>query len=151
MRLFHAAVMFWALTFSGHETSAQQTRDGEREVLAAQALRMAAVIARDVAALEPLVADELYYCHANADVEDKASYLATVRTGRVRWMSMKAEDMKARVYGGTAVITGVLRQMIGTETQTQPIPLVIRSIEVYVQRNGHWQLVSFQSTRLGER
>src|SRR5262249_49525384 len=96
-------------------------------------------------------ADELSYCHASAQVEDKATFLSTVRTGRIRWVSMTPEGLKVRVYGDTALLTGVLRQAIMGAGRTEPMPLVIRVSEVYVRRNGRWLLASFQATRIEQK
>ncbi len=149
-RLRMYVVLFW-LGLLAMPAAAQQGGPAEQEALQVQARRSKAVMAQDVSALEPMVADELTYCHASAQCEDKASYLNTVKTGRIRWVTMNPEGMEAHVYGDTAIITGVLRQTIMAGGATKPLPLVIRSIEVYVRRNGRWQLANFQATRVAEQ
>ena len=105
MRWNRAGALYLVLVVSSVSYGAQQPTAAEQEVMQVQARRAKAVMAQDIAALEPMIADELSYCHASAQVEDKASYLKTVKTGRIRWVTMMPEGMKARVYGDTAVIT----------------------------------------------
>jgi hypothetical protein len=138
-----AAILSIAVTFV-MTVGAQSS--SEKEALEAQARRFRAVIAQDVAALEPMVADEVIYCHGSGQCDGKSTYLDIIRTGRIRWATMAPEDMKTHIYGDTAVITGVVRQTVMSGGSTQPLHTVIRSIEVYVRRNGRWQLTNFQGT-----
>src|SRR5262245_4217959 len=112
------------------------------EVLQSQMARMRAVTTQDVRALETLLADELRYCHGSSDIENKAEYINTVRTGRIRWMTMTVENTKTQIYGDVAVVTRDLRNTIGAAQ----MPNLVRSIEVWVRRDGRWQLANFQAT-----
>jgi ketosteroid isomerase-like protein len=120
----------------------------EQDVLQTQQRRLAAAQKQDVAALERLVADELQYCHTTGAVDTKASYLDVVKTGRIRWINVKPSGMKARVYGDTAVVTGRIDQQITTAGNPTPTDLAIRTIEVYVKRDGRWQMTDFQASRI---
>jgi ketosteroid isomerase-like protein len=126
---------------------AAQTPD-EQEVLKVQQSRLAAAQAQDIAALERMVADELQYCHTTGAIDTKASYLDTVRTGRIRWVEVKPSGMKARVYGNTAVVTGRLDQKITTGANATPTDMAIRTIDIYVKRDGRWQLTDFQASSI---
>ncbi len=55
-------------------------------------------------------------------------------------------DMKVTTYGATAVVTGV-ENLKGTH-QGRPGEMALRFINVLVWRDGRWQLVSHQSTRV---
>jgi hypothetical protein len=124
-----------------------QTPD-EQEVLKVQQVRLAAAQAQDVAALERMIADELQYCHTTGAIDTKTSYLDTVRTGRIRWVEVKPSGMKARVYGNTAVVTGRLDQKITTGANPAPTEMAIRTIDIYVKRDGRWQLTDFQASSI---
>jgi hypothetical protein len=126
---------------------AAQTPD-EQEVLKVQQVRLAAAQAQDIAALERMVADELQYCHTTGAIDTKASYLDTVKTGRIRWVEVRPSGMKARVYGNTAVVAGRLDQKITTGGNPTPTEMAIRTIEVYVKRDGRWQLTDFQASSI---
>jgi len=51
-----------------------------------------------------------------------------------------------RVYAATAVVTG--QAAVEIKVNGQAKNLQIRFIDVYVKREGHWQMVAWQSTRL---
>lgn len=125
--------------------SAQDMAAAEQAVRQAQLLRYKAQMAQDIETLERVVADELSYCHTSGAVEDKASYLNTVRSGRLTWLSMVPEDMQVHVYGNAAVIAGRLRETIQSAGRSEPRALVLRTIEVFVRRDGRWQMAAFQA------
>src|SRR5262245_25547424 len=113
-----------AVTSSTVVLRAGEQSNRVEEVLQSQMARMRAVTTQDVRALETLLAaDELRYCHGSSDIENKAEYINTVRTGRIRWMTMAVENTKTQIYGDVAVVTGDLRNTIGA-AQT---PNLVRS------------------------
>ena len=68
------------------------------------------------------------------------------KTGQTKLTSNELSDMKVRVYGNTAVITGkadVAGTMAGKDTKGQ-----IMFTRVYVKKDGQWQSVAFQQTRV---
>ena len=57
-------------------------------------------------------------------------------------------DMKVRIYGNTAVITGISNEKIrfkGNESMVR-----YRRTTVYVRRQNRWQCVSFHGSRIIE-
>ena len=118
---------------------AAEPADGVREVSAGW---RKAVIERDEAALRRLLADDLTYTHANGRTQDKAEYIAVVvKTGR--YESFTESETRIRIYGKTAILTGFVDVKIaGTDAYR------VRTIEVYVQNNGQWQLAAKQSARI---
>ena len=131
-------------------TPLAQSSGAERAVLEQQQARFAAAMAQDTAALEQMLADELRYCHTTGAVDTKATLLDTVRTGRIRWLDMHPSGMEARVYGDVGIVAGEIRQTITVSGRENPIDLRIRTIDVYVKRDGRWQLTEFQASRMQE-
>ena len=125
-----------------------QSSSAERAVLELQQQRFAAAMAQDTAALEPMLADELRYCHTTGAVDTKATLLDTVRTGRIRWLDMHPSGMEARVYGDVGIVAGEIRQTITVSGREDHVDLRIRTIDVYVKRDGRWQLTEFQASRM---
>ena len=102
----------------------------------------------DYAALDRLLADDLTYTHSTAKLDTKATYLEPLVSGRTRYQSLEPSDVQVRVYGTTGVVTGILRSVAlvaGKESRTD-----MRFTNVWVQRDGRWQMVAWQSTRLPE-
>jgi hypothetical protein len=116
-------------------------------VEAVERARFVAMTRQDIAALEPVLAADLTYCHSNGQCEDKTQFLKTIETGRVRYKDIRVEQLRSRAAGQeTAIVNGAMR--IDGEQAGQPIALHINFTDVYVNRDGRWQLVAWQSTRL---
>lgn len=146
MRKVHtAASLALIIVLAGVGVTAQAPSHVAQEVLQTQADRNKAVLAQDVKALDSLLASELVWVHSSARVQNKAEYLEMVKTGASRWLKLDAQGMKARVYGDTAVITGELHQTT-TGPGRPPADRTLHTIEVYVKRDGRWQLTDCQAT-----
>ena len=102
-----------------------------------------AVIQRDEAALQRLLADDLLYSHANGRTQNKAEYIAAVTKGPGRYESFHDTDTTIRVYGKTAVLTGYVDVKLAQRESYR-----VRTLEVYVENNGRWQMAAHQSARV---
>jgi uncharacterized protein (TIGR02246 family) len=128
------------LLFSGIVFAAEPA-DAVREVAEGW---YAAAVKQDRAALETLLADDLVYTHAGGQVQTKSEYIAAVMKGPPHYESMTYSDMKIRLYGKTAVLTA----FADVKLTNQPA-FRVRTLHVYVENNGRWQLVAHESTRVG--
>lgn len=120
----------------------------DAEVRATEGRRFQAMTTVDLRALDTLLAEELTYAHTTGEVDTKASLLDALRTGRLVYDSISPADVRVRVYGGSAVVTGTARVEVRADGAVRR--LSIRFTEVYVRRAGRWELVAWQSTRLPE-
>jgi ketosteroid isomerase-like protein len=102
-----------------------------------------AVIQRDEAALQRVLAEDLTYSHANGRTQNKAEYIAAILKGPGRYESFTETDTQVRVYGGTAVLTGYVDVKIAGRDLYR-----VRTLEVYVLNNGRWQMAAKQSARV---
>jgi hypothetical protein len=59
---------------------------------------------------------------------------------------MRREGERLRVYDRTAILTGTLAATVRVGGRPEQ-PLRARFTAVYVERNGGWRLVSWQTTR----
>jgi ketosteroid isomerase-like protein len=115
-------------------------------VKAAETARFKAQTSNDFTALGQLLADDLVYTHSSAAVDDKASYIESMRSGTVKYESIEPRDVQVRVYGTTAVITGAGRFRV--TARGEALDNQLRYTDVWVLRDGRWQMVSWQSTRI---
>jgi ketosteroid isomerase-like protein len=118
----------------------------ESAVLAAEQARVAALVQDDFAALERLLADDLTYTHSNAAVDSKAQFLASLRSGRLKYQALDHSDQRVRVYGGAAILTG--QTNVRSMFEGQPMRLTLRFTIVYIQRAGRWQMAAWHSARV---
>ena len=100
-----------------------------------------ASIKKDRAALEQILADDFSYTHSTGVVANRAQEIADTMSSQ--WTSSRTDDMKVRVFGDVAIVTG--RQVLeGTSKGYVSGPR--RLTDVFVRRNGKWQVVVGQST-----
>jgi hypothetical protein len=118
----------------------------DKELLALEARRFDAMIARDFAKLDALVHDELRYTHSSGVTDGKASWLDSMRSGRVKYQSARCSEQKVRIYGETALITG--RAQIEAEIAGQPKTLRLLFLNAWTRTPQGWQFVAWQSTPL---
>jgi len=116
----------------------------EEELKKLETDRAAAAVKGDVATLEKQTSDDYTFINLYGQMSDKSQMVSNFKTGRTKITSNEVSDMKVRVYGNTAVITGkadVAVTMAGKDTKGQ-----IMFTRVYVKKGGSWQSVAFQQT-----
>jgi hypothetical protein len=96
-----------------------------------------AAIKQDKAGLEHWLADDLMYAHASGLKQNKAEYIASVTNGPKRYDTFKESDLKITIYGIAAVLSG-----IEDVTPGKGEPYRVRRLEMYVKRDGHWQMAA---------
>ncbi len=108
--------------------------------------RMQAMAAKDIATLESLIADDLVYTHSSARLDTKQSLIVGMTSGSTVYTSVEPSDVKAQDLGDTVVLTGIAK--IGVTVNGTANAFGVRFTDVYARRNGRWQMVTWQSTRL---
>lgn len=108
--------------------------------------RSQAIVSGDMATLDALYANEFYYNRAGGDSLSKADYFAFLTSGDVKVRRAVREDVTVRVYGDTAVVTGV--QHIDVNLKGQDTKVNLRYLHVWVNGPGGWKLVARQATNL---
>lgn len=100
-------------------------------------------VKQDAAALQKFLADDLQYAHAGGQTQTKDQYIAAVMKGPPRYESFTFSDVKVVLYGKTAVLTGHCDvKMVGRDA------FRVRTLQVYVEKERHWQMAAHQSTRM---
>jgi|ERR1700730_12581199 len=108
--------------------------------------RAAAAVKGDVATLEKQTSDDYTFINLYGQMSDKSQMVNAFKTGQTKLTSDEVSDMKVRVYGNTAVITGkvdVKGTLGGKDVDGQ-----IMFTRVYVKKGSNWQSVAFQQTRV---
>ncbi len=114
--------------------------DGVRE--ASNGWREAA-IKQDKIGLDRWLADDLSYAHSSGLTQNKAEYIAAVTKGPSHYENFQESETKITIYGTAAVLTGLedVKPHKGESYR-------VRTLEVYVQHNGRWQMAAHQSARV---
>jgi ketosteroid isomerase-like protein len=108
--------------------------------------RMQAMAKKDVATLEAVLADDLVYTHSSARLDTKRSLIDAMVSGATVYTGVEPSDVKAQDLGDTVVLTGIAQ--IKVVSNGTPNAFGVRFTDVYAKRNGSWQMVTWQSTRL---
>ena len=114
----------------------------ESAVLELERRRCEAIAASDGAALGQILAEDYLHVFGTGPTTDRSGYLNTIeRAPRVPVRG----DLRVRVYGDTAVVTGDLINHIQNPDKTTRVVNAFCT-QVAVKRGGRWQFVSFQLT-----
>jgi ketosteroid isomerase-like protein len=141
--LYLLVVLITATTLVPAQNRDQGAAD---EILRLDESRFAAMTRGDLAELNKILADDLVYTHSSGLVEGKKEFIASLQSGNLKYVSIQNEEKKARIYGTVALVNGRAKVTISARGQEQSF--VLRYLDVYAKRDGKWQMVAWQSTRL---
>src|SRR5512135_3873154 len=85
---------------------AQQKGSTEQELIKLEEEWANANVKADVAFLDRILAADWTWTDADGVIWSKTESLAVLKSGQDKVTSMVVDDMKVRVYGNTAVVTG---------------------------------------------
>jgi ketosteroid isomerase-like protein len=122
--------------------------DNGPAIIALDAKRMAASVAKDYDALGQIIADDLIYTHSSARVDTKTSLIGNMRDGSTVYTAMTPSDVVAQDLGDAVVLTGVCA--ISVMSGGKPNSFKVRFTDVYAKRPAGWRMVTWQSTRLND-
>jgi uncharacterized protein DUF4440 len=104
---------------------------------------------KDVAFIENILGDEFIATYDDGSRGDKARELALAAEFNQQVESAIQDEFTVKVYRDTAVVWFTLR-LVGIR-QGQRTDLTLRYSDVWVMRDGRWQCVSTQSTRVNPK
>ena len=110
--------------------------------------RAEAVIKGDTAALDKMTADDYMLTDVNGKMRSKSETMEAIKSGAIKLTSNDIDDVKVHVYGNAAVVTG--RSTAKGTIDGKEMEGPVRFTRVYVRRNGTWQSVAFQQTRISQ-
>lgn len=105
----------------------------------------------DKAVFERFFADDVIYTRATGVVVTKAEIMKSLdepRPADAPKMAYSAEDVNVRVHGSTAVVNF---RLVGRAEQGGKTEITnYRNTGTFMLRNGRWQVVAWQATKLAE-
>ena len=117
--------------------------DVEQQILQVEAKRIAAMVALDLEALDPILADDLSYSHSSGRTDTKASFLGLVSNGH--YLGVEFLERNVVPCGNAAIIRGRAQMRVNHDGENLSYPILF--LEVYALRGSAWQLVAWQATR----
>ena len=119
--------------------------DNGQKIIELDKQRMAAMCAQDIKTLSSILGDDLIYTHSSARMDTKSSLIGNMQSGSTVYTSMDASDVVAQDLGDAVVLTG--KAQVGVNSGGKPLSFGIRFVNVYANRSGEWQMVTWQSTK----
>lgn len=116
-------------------------------VIALDRQRMAAMGQKDIATLNRLIADDLIYTHSSARMDTKQTLIGAMESGATVYAAVEPANVVAQDLGSAVVLTG--EAAISVHSGGNALSFRVRFTDVWASRNGAWQMVTWQSTRLG--
>jgi hypothetical protein len=117
-------------------------------LIAADNLRVKAIISGDPALLDQSFSDDLHYCHSNGAVDTKESFMEMLASGRTRYHEISyIQRYFTPVTENVAFMTGQVR--ITSESGGNGITAGNFSFLIVWQKDdGVWRFRGWQSSRL---
>ena len=143
--LFVVAASTFAFTQANSGGAGQNTKV-EQEIRRLEREWFDSYVGGDRAAFDRIVADDVVITYGNGSVGNKSQAIAEIKVPADSSYSLTGDDIQVRVYGDTAVVTGRVTEkgtFNGRNLNSQS-----RYTDVWVRRNGRWQVVAAQNTRL---
>ncbi len=108
--------------------------------------RAASIVKGDVAALAAQTSDDYTLINLNGAVSNKTQMVESFKSGQSKFTKDEVSDMKVRVYGDTAVVTGKVSAagMMAGKDATGDVMFT----RVWIKKAGKWMCVSLQQTRI---
>jgi uncharacterized protein (TIGR03067 family) len=130
---------------------AERERERERERELTQLLKdlNVATVKADVAFLERVLHADYVHLRPRGTAENRSQYLKNRKTGRVAYEVLDWDEIKLRLNGDTAIVTG--RSTVKGKDQRGVIDQQQRWTRVFLRRDRRWQLIHFQGTPVQRR
>ena len=128
----------------------------EREIRELEAQLSRAVVAGDRGLFDRVLAGDFTHTSHSGQFKTRAEWMAEDKVdsrqgkpqaGKTTYEAFDVDDLAVRIYGDTAVVTGRSTPK-GRTAKGEPIRGQYRFLRVWVKRDGHWQVVAFQGTRI---
>jgi ketosteroid isomerase-like protein len=112
-----------------------------------EAKRIAAMVNKDLATLDALLADDLTYTHSGGTTDTKASFLEQIRANEARhdYVAVDFSDTDViAIPGGHAVVVRGRARIRLEGIASYPVLF----LDVWALRDGAWKMVAWQATRI---
>lgn len=139
-----------AVLFLGVTIVAQtQTESVEQELIKIENGWVEAELKKDVALLDRILADDFTDTDSEGNVMTKAQDLEVLKSGAYVGTSMVLDNIKVRVYGEAAVVTG--RNTIKGQYKGKDVSVQRQWTDTFIRRDGRWQCVATHASTIPQK
>ena len=108
-----------------------------------------AVTNNDADAVDVFLSDDWIIVDPDGSIIDKARFLGVIKSGALFHEMMESADLRVRLYGNTAVVTGLTTSK--GKFMGQDFTSCERATDIFVKQNDCWQCVFTQLTRFTKK
>ena len=140
MKRIAIAVCVVVLVFAVAILAQQKSASVQQELIKLENEWAKSVVKLDLAFMERILADDYTWTDPEGKIHTKAEEIASIKSGQGVVTSCVSDDVKVRVYGDAAVVTGITTQkgmVEGKEVSGQ-----FRWTDTWVKIAGRWQCVA---------
>lgn len=113
---------------------------------AAEAARFQANVDADAKVLGQVLDDDLEYVHSNGEVNTKQQFIESLTSGARDYIATTFEIQGARILGDVAILRGTAKVKVADHGQS--LDLEIGYTDIWVWKNGRWQMTAWRSARM---
>ena len=125
---------------------ASATADTADDIERMEQQRGRAILSADMPTLYAIYAADFFYNRAVGDSLSRSEYLPMYASGELKVNKAVGEGRDIRVYGDTAVVSGIVH--VNATIKGENRNLHLRYLNVWVKRGNDWVLVARQATNL---
>jgi len=119
---------------------------GEDALLVAVDKMKNAMISGERKALEDIVSEDLSYGHSGGKVEDKATFVETIASGKSDFVDIDLKNQTIKITGNTAVVRHELHAR--TNDGGKPGEVHLGIMLVWIKHGKDWKLLARQAYKL---
>lgn len=116
----------------------------ENRILSLEAKRIEAMVKKDIATLDALLADDLTYTHSGGTTDTKASFITLIKE-RGRYQGVDYSNTQVIPFAGGTSVAVRGRAQIRLEGVAG---YAVLFLDVWALRDGAWKMVAWQATRI---
>jgi uncharacterized protein (TIGR02246 family) len=132
-----------ALMHAQSATMADDSPDS-RDVRRLESVWNEAHLRADADALERLCADDLQVIVPGMRQMSRSESIGVLRAGRIKFDRYETSDVRIRLYGDTAVVTGLLQRTRSVNGKSMDDDW--HFTKTYAKRSGQWRVVRFHAS-----
>jgi ketosteroid isomerase-like protein len=147
-RLRKSLLCMLAVAWAGAAFASQErpVRSDQQTLIELERGWNAAFYRKDIAFIENILADEFMATYDDGSRGDRAKELALAAEFNQQVDSATQDEFSVKVFGDTAVVWFSLH-LVGP-SQGRRLEVTLRYVDVFVWRDGRWQCLSSQSTKV---
>ena len=118
----------------------------EKEVAASVEAMRKAMVDADKPVLEKIAADELSYGHSSGLIEDKATFVGSLVSGKFDFVKIELAEQTIKIANGIAIVRHKLTGE--TNNEGKPGTVNIGVLLIWQKQQGQWKLIARQAFKL---